>query len=66
VRDTLTNLGEGKTVIVVTHRLSSVTNADWIYVMEGGQVVEEGSHADLVKGNGLYASMYAAQKKDYN
>ena len=66
IRDTLTKLGNGKTVIVVTHRLSSVSNADWIYVMESGQVVQEGSHADLVKSDGLYASMYGAQKKDYH
>lgn len=66
IRDTLAKLGEGKTTIVVTHRLSSVANADWIYVMEGGQIVEDGTHADLIEGNGLFASMYAAQKQDYN
>jgi len=66
IRETLAKLGEGKTTIVVTHRLSSVANADWIYVMEGGQIVEEGTHADLIEGNGLFASMYAAQKQDYH
>ena len=65
VRDTLATLGEGKTTIVVTHRLSSVTDADWIYVMESGQVVEQGTHADLIAANGLYASMYGAQKQGY-
>lgn len=65
IRDTLAELGEGKTTIVVTHRLSSVADADWIYVMEGGQIVEEGTHADLVIANGLYASMYDAQKQGY-
>jgi len=34
--------------------------------MEGGQIVEEGTHADLIEGNGLFASMYAAQKQDYH
>jgi len=65
IRDTLAKLGEDKTTIVVTHRLSSVADADWIYVMESGQVVEEGTHADLVTANGLYASMYDAQKQGY-
>jgi len=65
IRDTLTKLGESKTAIVVSHRLSAVAHADWIYVMESGQVIEEGTHADLVEYNGLYASMYAAQKQGY-
>ncbi len=66
IRDTLAKLGENKTTIVVTHRLSSVAHADWIYVMESGQVVEEGTHGDLMKSNGLYASMYVAQKEGYH
>jgi len=65
IRDTLATLGEDKTTLIVTHRLSSVTNADWIYVMESGQVVEEGTHADLIASDGLYASMYGAQKQGY-
>lgn len=65
IRDTLAKLGENKTTIVVTHRLSSVADADWIYVMESGQVVEEGTHQELTQANGLYASMYAAQKQGY-
>ncbi|WP_281969156.1 ABC transporter ATP-binding protein [Roseovarius nanhaiticus] len=65
IRDTLAKLGENKTTIVVTHRLSSVADADWIYVMESGQVVEEGTHDELTQANGLYASMYAAQKQGY-
>jgi ABC-type multidrug transport system fused ATPase/permease subunit len=65
IRDTLATLGEGKTTIIVTHRLNSVTNADWIYVMESGQVVEEGTHTDLMASDGLYASMYGAQKRGY-
>ena len=65
IRDTLSKLAEGKTTIVVTHRLSSVSDADWIYVMESGQIVEEGIHDDLMAGDGLYASMYAAQKQGY-
>ena len=65
IRDTLATLGQGKTTLIVTHRLSSVTNADWIYVMESGQIVEAGTHADLIASDGLYASMYGAQKLGY-
>jgi len=66
IRGTLTELGEGKTTIIVTHRLSSVTRADWIYVMEDGQIAEQGTHGELIAANGLYASMYAAQRNDYS
>lgn len=66
VRETLSQLIRGKTTVVVTHRLSSVADADWIYVMESGQVIEEGTHADLIAAGGLYASMYDAQKRGYN
>ena len=66
IRDTLGQLGQGKTAIVVSHRLSSIANADWIYVMEDGQVVEQGTHADLLTAGGLYASMYGAQKRGYD
>jgi ABC-type multidrug transport system fused ATPase/permease subunit len=65
VRTTLAELARNKTTIVVTHRLSSVTNADWIYVMEGGQIVEEGTHGELIAASGLYASMYDAQRQGY-
>jgi ABC-type multidrug transport system fused ATPase/permease subunit len=65
IRATLANLGSDKTTIVVTHRLSSVANADWIYVMESGQVVEQGTHTALLEASGLYASMYDAQKQSY-
>jgi ABC-type multidrug transport system fused ATPase/permease subunit len=66
IRETLSRLTHEKTTVVVTHRLSSVTEADWIYVMEGGQVVEEGTHKELIAAGGLYASMYEAQKRGYD
>ena len=66
IRETLSRLTREKTTIVVTHRLSSVSEADWIYVMESGQVVEEGTHKDLIAAGGLYASMYEAQKRGYD
>lgn len=66
IRETLSRLTHEKTTVVVTHRLSSVTEADWIYVMESGQVVEEGTHKELIAAGGLYASMYEAQKRGYD
>lgn len=47
----------GRTTIVIAHRLSSIRACDTIYVLEKGQVVEEGSHDDLIERNGLYASL---------
>ena len=66
VKRALARLGEGKTTIVVAHRLSAVTHADWIYVLEQGRVVEEGRHGDLMARGGLYASMFEAQKTGYD
>ncbi len=49
---------DGKTIIMIAHRLSSVTGADRIYVLEDGRVTESGSHKDLVEKGGKYASMW--------
>ncbi|MCR5747574.1 MAG: ABC transporter ATP-binding protein/permease [Lachnospiraceae bacterium] len=51
-------LSEGKTLIMIAHRLSTVINADKIYVMNDGQCVESGSHAELINMNGLYKRMF--------
>lgn len=66
VKHALARLSEGKTTLIVAHRLSAITHADWIYVMDAGRVVEEGTHADLLEQNGLYAGMYVAQKRSYS
>ena len=54
-------LVEGKTVIMIAHRLSTVGRAHRIFVMEKGRVAEQGSHDELLKARGLYAKMW----KDY-
>lgn len=61
VQAALERLSEGRTSLVIAHRLSTVRNADWIYVMEDGQVREEGHHDELVARDGLYAKLCRMQ-----
>lgn len=51
-------LSKGKTVIMIAHRLSTVTGADHIYVVKEGKIVQGGSHAELSQENGLYKEMW--------
>src|SRR5438552_8232043 len=61
VFDALENLMEGKTSIVIAHRLATVRRADVIFVIDGGIVVEQGTHEDLIAQSGLYARLYELQ-----
>lgn len=61
VQAALERLMAGRTTIIIAHRLSTVRGADRIYVIDGGRVVEEGDHARLVRGRGLYARLASAQ-----
>ena len=56
---------ENKTVIFISHRLSTTRNADRIYVMENGSIVENGTHDELMKMNGKYAYMFNLQAEKY-
>ena len=51
-----------RTVVVVSHRISAVQDADLILVLEEGRIVERGRHADLVRTGGLYANLYRKQQ----
>ncbi|MEK7470511.1 MAG: ABC transporter ATP-binding protein [Patescibacteria group bacterium] len=55
----------GKTVIIISHRFSTVRNADRILVLDKGRIIEEGSHEELLKIKGKYARMYRLQAKGY-
>lgn len=61
VKDAFYNLMEGKTVFVIAHRLSTVQKANTIIVMEKGNIVERGSHDELVSMNTLYKKLYELQ-----
>jgi len=65
----LSNLLHGRTSFVVAHRLSTITKADQILVLEAGRVVERGTHLELLKGDGPYRNLYrrfaASDASDY-
>jgi subfamily B ATP-binding cassette protein MsbA len=58
VQEALSRLMAGRTTIVIAHRLSTVVDADRIYVLDKGRVAQSGTHAELMAANGLYASLY--------
>ena len=59
--DRFKNLAHGRTAILITHRFTTAMHADRIYVMVNGQIVERGSHNDLISHNGVYARSWNAQ-----
>lgn len=60
IQRSVAKLVNGKTLIVIAHRLSTVKNADCIYVINDGNIAESGTHDELLKNGGLYSSMWAA------
>ncbi len=63
VQKTLDDLAKNRTTILIAHRLSTVRNADCIYVLDQGHVIEEGNHEELMARRGKYFALYEAQKK---
>ncbi|MES2443583.1 MAG: ABC transporter ATP-binding protein/permease [Pseudomonadota bacterium] len=64
IQATLEAIGRGRTTIVIAHRLSTVVHADQIVVLEAGRVAEKGTHAQLLRKQGLYAEMWARQAQE--
>lgn len=63
VQRALEALMKGRTTLVIAHRFSTIVNADIIYVIDGGKVVEQGKHAELMSRQGVYANLYEMQFK---
>jgi subfamily B ATP-binding cassette protein MsbA len=61
VQAAIQRLTEGRTTLVIAHRLSTVVGADRIYVLDRGRAVESGTHAELIARGGTYARLYALQ-----
>ena len=63
VQDALDTLIEGRTTFVIAHRLSTIVDADRILVLHGGGIIECGSHDELLRDNGYYASLVGRQTR---
>jgi ABC-type multidrug transport system fused ATPase/permease subunit len=63
IQDALKRLRHGRTTFVIAHRLSTIRSADQILVLEGGEIVERGTHDELLARNGRYRQLYDKQYK---
>lgn len=64
IQASLEELAKGRTTLVVAHRLSTIKNANIIYVVSGGQIIESGTHQELLSSGGEYAKLYQKQFKE--
>lgn len=65
VYNNMLTLGKNKTIIFISHRLTTTVNADYIYLFEHGKVIEQGTHEELMKLNKKYKEMFTSQSKKY-
>ncbi|MCK4307337.1 ATP-binding cassette domain-containing protein, partial [candidate division WOR-3 bacterium] len=63
IQDAIVHLLEGRTSIVIAHRLSTIKNVDRIIVLHRGEIIEEGTHHELLKKGGAYKTLYELQYK---
>ena len=61
IQEQLEQLMQKKTVMAIAHRLSTIAKMDRLIVLEGGQIIEQGTHAELVNANGVYANLWSRQ-----
>lgn len=66
IQQALDSLCEGRTTLIVAHRLSTIKNADEIAVVADGKITEQGSHGELISRNGMYAQLYKLQFRSEN
>ncbi len=64
IQEELRRIARGRTTLVIAHRLSTIVDADQILVLERGRIVERGTHAELLRDDGLYAGMWALQQRE--
>ena len=64
VIDSIETLKEDKTIITIAHRLSTIENCDQIYFLDGGKIVDYGTHEHLLANNKKYATLYNKQKRE--
>lgn len=63
IQEAMKKVQEGRTTLIIAHRLSTVKDVDTIFVLDHGHLAEQGSHAELMEANGIYARMYREQSK---
>jgi len=66
ILNTIEKISKNTTTIIVSHRISSVKNADHIIVLEDGQIIQEGTHNQLVRKNGYYKNLYKKQLQEFS
>ena len=63
IQDALTSLIEGRTTITIAHRLSTLKDCNHLFVIENGEIAEEGSHAELIAKRGVFFRLYTLQNE---
>jgi len=66
ILNTIEKISKNTTTVIVSHRISSVKNADHIIVLEDGQIIQEGTHNQLVRKNGYYKTLYKKQLQEFS